>query len=235
MWRESKDRTNPATNYLCYNLTMKFKDVTNQSASRFFFNKLIPKQTKMSVYVIAVCFLITPFISQDPRLLNDIAYILSNAESGELFLYFLISIVVTCVAGLLPFKIHGSEIFAAYTFIGISLFLSVSYLAPYENGPTIWFYILGLYHLFVGIFVAYQFISNEEQFYSRMPTEHMTPILKIVLVNVTIFSVYTYFFWTDNLESRWLIPITTSVICWQIIELLHDKINTHKKIKYLRR
>jgi len=199
-------------------VTSKYLKVYSKSLLDWF----IPKQTEMSLYVFAVTFVLS--ISFNASAQVDVLKFIHEADEDSTFIliFAVVSALVIVISGFSPKKVWGQKFFSSSFFVFANLILSLAYFYYYSEQSLLTMKLLATYHLVTGVVVVILYRILGDEFDKRMPYVFHTSVIKIVLANLLLLSVFIFFYKSEYVVL-WQIPITTAMFLWGIIESVLDK------------
>jgi len=176
----------------------------------------------MTIFLLASGFLVTFLLN--PELSATLSSIIGIEDGPGFLLFFILSILVSAVAGLWPYKIPWQKFFGSYAYGGSFLVLGVSYLDNLDTGLYVF---LGFYNLYAAILFmsVWKYDKTGNYIKHKFSYHHRTPIIKVFSALVVMVSIFSYYYLLLDSDSFfWAIPISISVFIWSLVENFWDKL-----------
>lgn len=154
---------------------------------------IVPKQTETTIFAIALALAYSIFLDGN---FQDVA---RDYLPPSMHVILIVTSAVACVAVLVPTPVKGAKLAATFLYTITNIMLGFAYAAylfdQYWNGAgATWALILAVYHMGLAVILYTLLRSHDPVFDTQMPTEHRTPLRKLVVTIGIVVVVYSYFY-----------------------------------------
>lgn len=185
-------------------------------ALRFF----TPRQTEVSIYIVALGFLLTLFLHPG---LSEMFGTLVKVSAGDTS--FVDIFLLLCIAAIglavYPRKLPGQDFIVTYVFAGATFLMGLEYAqAAFAGGGALALF-FGLYHWGVISFVLLEY-SMRRLSSDIAPRVYRTSFLRLFLATIAMFGVFFVFYQSPTSTFLWALPISVTLLVWTLTERLLD-------------